>query len=235
MKLIPVVDLKGGVVVAAAGGERARYRRLSSPLCTSGRLEDAVAALLAFATEPEIYIADIDAIIGNGGNLDAIHDLCATRPDAKIWLDAGVGDVASAEIAGRPANSLVVVGSETLRGAGDLEAITNRFADRAALSLDFRGDKFLGPASVLANSSTWPQQVIVMTLAEVGHRRGPHLSRIKKIVDVAGDRQVLAAGGVRNVEDFKDLKRAGAAGALVATALHQGQIKTGDLEEIAGL
>jgi phosphoribosylformimino-5-aminoimidazole carboxamide ribotide isomerase len=40
---------------------------------------------------------------------------------------------------------------------------------------------------------------------------------------------------VRGREDLVSLHEAGAAGALVATALHEGKIKAGDLREIAGL
>jgi phosphoribosylformimino-5-aminoimidazole carboxamide ribotide isomerase len=103
------------------------------------------------------------------------------------------------------------------------------------LSLDFRGDAFLGPARLLASAGTWPHRVIVMTLARVGTGGGPDFTRLDEIIGRAGpSRQVYAAGGVRNMDDLKRLRDLGVAGALVATALHTGQIKTGDLEEIAG-
>jgi phosphoribosylformimino-5-aminoimidazole carboxamide ribotide isomerase len=76
--------------------------------------------------------------------------------------------------------------------------------------------------------------LIVMTLARVGTGGGPDLAKIGGIVRRAGDRRVYAAGGVRGLPDLLALRDIGAAGALVATALHRGQIKTGDLEEIAG-
>jgi phosphoribosylformimino-5-aminoimidazole carboxamide ribotide isomerase len=47
-------------------------------------------------------------------------------------------------------------------------------------------------------------------------------------------RRVYAAGGVRDMDDVRALRDAGASGVLVATALHEGKIKAGDLEEIAG-
>ena len=54
-------------------------------------------------------------------------------------------------------------------------------------------------------------------------------------VSRAGGRRIYAAGGVRDRADMIALHAAGAAGVLVATALHAGTIKAGDLEEIAGL
>jgi phosphoribosylformimino-5-aminoimidazole carboxamide ribotide isomerase len=46
------------------------------------------------------------------------------------------------------------------------------------------------------------------------------------------DLELLAGGGVRNANDLRTLQRAGAAGALVATALHGGVIGA---RELAGL
>jgi phosphoribosylformimino-5-aminoimidazole carboxamide ribotide isomerase len=104
------------------------------------------------------------------------------------------------------------------------------------LSLDFRGDEFLGPRALLEDSFLWPDRVIVMTLARVGTGGGPDLARVRDIARRAGTaRRVYAAGGVRGPADLRALRSEGAAGALVATALHEGKIKAGDLHEIAGL
>jgi phosphoribosylformimino-5-aminoimidazole carboxamide ribotide isomerase len=88
---------------------------------------------------------------------------------------------------------------------------------------------------VLDESQYWPDALIVMTLARVGSGEGPDLDRVADIAARADGRLVYAAGGVRERSDIKALRRAGAAGVLVATALHRGKLKAGDLEEIAGL
>ena len=44
--------------------------------------------------------------------------------------------------------------------------------------------------------------------------------------------ELLAGGGVRDAGDLRALARAGAAGALVATALHGGAIGAADLEAL---
>lgn len=118
-----------------------------------------------------------------------------------------------------------VLGSESLRDADVLRA---RPPD--ILSLDFRGDDFLGPPGLLGAPELWPRRVIVMTLARVGAGTGPDLERLAAVIDRAGpDRLIYAAGGVRSEDDLNELRALGAAGALIATALHNGQIKTGDL------
>ena len=103
------------------------------------------------------------------------------------------------------------------------------------LSLDFRRAEFLGSPLLLAERMSWPDRVIAMTLDRVGSGEGPDVQRLGQIAAAAGLRRVYAAGGLRDAADLNAARAAGAAGALVATALHTGQIKAGDLEEIAGL
>jgi phosphoribosylformimino-5-aminoimidazole carboxamide ribonucleotide (ProFAR) isomerase len=103
------------------------------------------------------------------------------------------------------------------------------------LSLDFRGDDFIGPPALLQRPHLWPARVIVMTLARVGADGGPDLARIAQIANLAPQAQVYAAGGIRDIADLRAARAAGAHGALIASALHAQKIKADDLEEITGL
>jgi phosphoribosylformimino-5-aminoimidazole carboxamide ribotide isomerase len=88
---------------------------------------------------------------------------------------------------------------------------------------------------LLEDTTLWPERIIAMTLARVGSGEGPDLDRIAAIAAKAGEsRRVYAAGGIRHRADIEAARAAGAAGALVATALHAGTITAGDLFEIAG-
>ena len=71
-----------------------------------------------------------------------------------------------------------------------------------------------------------------MTLARVGSGAGPDLERLSAIRSIAQDREIYAAGGVRDTVDLKALKAAGVSGALIATALHERRIVRADLEAI---
>ncbi len=106
--------------------------------------------------------------------------------------------------------------------------------EAAVLSLDFRGTTFLGPPEVLERAALWPRDVIVMALAAVGTGSGPDFARLQDVVGRGQGRTVFAAGGVTSALDLRQLATLGVKGALVATALHNGQIKARDLEEIAG-
>ena len=55
---------------------------------------------------------------------------------------------------------------------------------RWVLSLDFRGDDFLGPRDILDRDDLWPERIIVMTLARVGAASGPDVARVAEIVQL---------------------------------------------------
>lgn len=271
MQVIPVVDIRGGVAVAAVRGDRARYRPLETPLAPSTADPVAVAlglrTLFPFCT---LYIADLDGIEGRGADTAMHERLAAAWPGAELWIDdggsgsenAGVGippllssPTGGEERSGQPLARQVpspwrgglgwgeprrpkvivshVLGSESLTSLDEYEHAREQTGPAAPLSLDFRGDQFIGPQGLLEDATLWPQRVIVMTLARVGSGEGPDLARLGSIITRAGPREVYAAGGVRNVEDLHALRGIGAAGALIASALHQGAIAAVDLERFA--
>ena len=67
-----------------------------------------------------------------------------------------------------------------------------------------------------------------MTLNNVGSNAGPDITRLQGLQQLNLARKkpanLFAAGGVRNIEDLLSLKQLGVAGALVASALHNGEI-----------
>ncbi len=229
MDVIPVIDVRHGVAVHARQGQRDQYKPVETPLARGSDPVAVARGFLALFPFRSIYVADLDGIEGRGRHEGLAARLTALLPGVEFWIDGGIsGDAAAAR-----AGVLPVVGSESLAD-DDLERLRKEPGGLFALSLDFRGDSFVGPQALLDDAALWPERVIVMTLARVGAGDGPDLQRIAAIVARAGARRVYAAGGVRHLVDLKALRGAGASGALVATALHAGTITAGDLIEIAG-
>ena len=62
MQIIPVIDVMGGIVVHASGGDRAHYQPLKSILTSSCDPFEVITDLLAWHDFKKVYIADLDAI-----------------------------------------------------------------------------------------------------------------------------------------------------------------------------
>jgi HisA/HisF family protein len=217
--VIPVIDLKGGSVVHARAGNRADYRPIETPLGAANDPGTIARALLAITGGAILYVADLDAIAGDGDHFRLCQRLADALPGIELWIDAGFADAAAAA-RWRPLGATLVVGSESLLSVETWQDLRATFGQSLVLSLDFTPDGFLGAASLLSERALWPDQVIVMSLGRVGTNAGPDIVRLKVILELAGARAVFAAGGVRDVGDLAAVVAAGAQGAVIATALH---------------
>ena len=72
-----------------------------------------------------------------------------------------------------------------------------------------------------------------MTLDRVGKHYGPDLERLRQLRNSAPLTALYAAGGVRNPDDLHTLQATGCAGALLASALHDGRLSTSQLADFS--
>jgi HisA/HisF family protein len=233
MEVIPVIDLKDGVVVHARMGKRSAYAPIETPLSPTSRPTDVARGLLSIFPFKKFYVADLNAIENKDNNNAALKRLSLDFPELVFWVDAGIADVHHAQRWFEAGLGHLVLGSETQRDSDLISFLCRN--NRTILSLDFRGDAFLGPASLLNEANIWPTNVIVMTLARVGSASGPDMNWLTTIKSRAANRQVYAAGGVRDANDLASLAAAGIAGALVATSLHNGKLTGAQIARLSGL
>jgi HisA/HisF family protein len=241
MRVIPVIDLKGGVAVHAVRGDRERYRPLRSRIAAGPDPVDVTRAVRdAFALD-ELYVADLDAIAGGPGHPDLI---AALAREARVMADAGAADAAAVGRLLELGVARVIVGTESLPGAAAFERLRADLPGAPlVLSLDLRGGRVLSPDPALAAAGAaealarltgaGAREAIVLDLARVGSGEGPDIALLRDLHARFPDVALLAGGGVRDAADLRALAGAGAAGALVATALHGGAIAPGDLRAIA--
>jgi HisA/HisF family protein len=231
MRIVPVIDLKGGIVVHARRGQRADYAPLRSPLVDGCQPVAVARALCAAGHSGTMYVADLDALAG--APVD-VHTLAALSAVAELWVDAGATtrERAAALAGARVARNVVGTESLGVGGSGDPED-TDASPPRV-LSVDLRGGRLISPRSELAGrdpSAAAPlatalgvSELIVIDLARVGSGSGPPLGAVAELAAALPGLAIYAGGGVRDHDDLRALESAGAAGALVATALHEGRV-----------
>jgi HisA/HisF family protein len=244
MRVVPVIDLKDGTAVHAVRGQRQRYRLVRSVIAgDDGGAGGPVSLARAFRSElglDELYVADLDAISREGEHSSTIEALAR---EARVMVDAGVSEPERARALLDLGVHRVVVGTETLTGPDALDRLLAELPDGAVvLSADLRDGHALSPDPQLAGLSALDvvarlhraglREAIVLDLARVGSGAGPDVRLIAEIHAAFPDLELLAGGGVRDVEDLRALADAGAAGALVATALHGGVIGPRELAEL---
>jgi len=233
VKVIPVIDILNGVAVHAVKGNRKEYKPLKSVLSESADSQDVAKAFqkLGFA---EVYLADLNAIMGNDDNFSVVKRI-AKATGLQLMIDAGVNEIAKAKRLIQLGASKIVVGTETLTSIGFVEeAIRTLGPQRVVVSLDMKNGQLLSklnpcelsdPIDVLLKlQRIGLTQAILLDLARVGSREGVAMAFLKKVLECVS-LQVFVGGGVRDIDDLIKLNKLGVSGALVATALHSGKIK----------
>lgn len=228
---IPVIDLSADQVVHARGGKREAYAPVESILCDSSEPCDVVTGLLNLYPFTHLYIADLDAIRGQGDQFDLVQALCRRFPDLRVWVDPGIDDRTSLRRWLDTGLATPVLGSESLRDTGILSALPA--PDSAVLSLDYRGERLLDAAGVRHRTRQWPARVIAMCLDRVGSDRGPAVERLRRLQNTAPRAAIYAAGGIRDLRDIQRLRDMGLAGVLLASALHDGRLGAAQLRALS--
>lgn len=228
MEIIPVIDILGGRAVHAKRGLRESYRPLSARLCPDGNPLSLATRLLALYPFEKIYLADLDALMGKGSNFELVQDLMSGFPNVEFWIDQGLSNWRF-QNHDRP-NWMRVLGSESLIES-DLDPI-KLDSEPFLLSLDFTESGLLGPKLLIEDDGLWPQQVILMSLSCVGSNEGPDWERCEYFATLWPRHQFIAAGGVRGEQDLLRLASLGFAGALCASALHNGSLDRAAIERV---
>jgi phosphoribosylformimino-5-aminoimidazole carboxamide ribotide isomerase len=239
MLILPVIDLQAGQVVHGRAGRRQEYRPLVSRLTSSSQPVDVARAFRDHFGLAELYLADLDAI---AGATPGQATYAALRSQGfRLWVDAGVRDLASAERLFTWGVEKIVVGLETVDGPDALAQICREIeGQRVVFSLDLNEGRPLG------NVTAWPgkhvlsiaaeaigygvRRLIVLDLAQVGMGKGTGTEELcRNLAAEYPDLEVVAGGGIRDVADLHRLKQLGVRAALVASALHDGRLRREDL------
>jgi phosphoribosylformimino-5-aminoimidazole carboxamide ribotide isomerase len=255
VRIIPVIDLLGGLVVRGIGGRRDEYRPVVSQIAADAQPASVADAFRKLGYH-EVYVADLDAIAGHDPAWSQYEALAAAG--LQLWVDAGMAIPFSAEGVGgwfreecgldapahsqnrraTPAHSLhrVVVGLESLPGIETLDQILTAVGpDRLVFSLDLKRGAPRTTIHEWRNHSALAiarevlelgiRHLIMLDLADVGEARGSStISLCRQVRALDADVELIAGGGVRNRADLDALADAGCIAALVASALHDGQL-----------
>lgn len=242
-RIIPVVDLKGGIVVRGMKGERENYEPIQSKLTPSCMFLDVLQAFHQHFGFTEFYIADLDALMTNGekNQLSLLPRKNELRFSSTLMLDAGIRDLKSTAEVLESGVEKVIIGTETLLSPEELEDIVKCYgAHRLVISIDTQASRVISPSPQIEDltppeamrifKKTGIQEFILLQLGKVGTREGLNKRLIRDCLNALGPKNdspetLLLGGGISGSEDLKWLADHGVGGALVATILHDGRFQ----------
>lgn len=240
MKIIPVMDILDGVVVHAIRGKRSQYQPLKSALCNSSE-PLAVASAFKVYGFTELYVADLDSIIGKGENFDVLQQI-SEMTRLNLIVDAGVSEIEEARRLFCFKASKVVVGTETLPSIDFLKEVIECFGNnKIIVSLDLNNGELLSESESVRSLDVFAlvnkfqelgvKELILLDLARVGSCEGVDLSFLKRLLDGLKMR-LFVGGGVREISDLITIRDMGVSGVLMATALHSKLVSVESLQHV---
>lgn len=252
MKIIPVLDVAGGVAVHARAGDRQRYQRVRSALAPDAD-GDVVTLLRAFRDvlgADECYVADLDAIQGGAVQRRKLQELATIESSfaGSLLVDAGTTRPAGALEVLSCGAAEIVVGLESLHAFADLAAIVEQVGpSRVTFSLDLRlGSPILHPAlqdafgaapdacSLAAQAAdAGVRALLLLDIGRVGTGCGVDLGLLATLRRRFPAQRLLAGGGVLTRGDLERIRDAGSDAVLVASAIHAGRIGAAEVAALA--
>lgn len=223
MRCIFVLDILNGAVVHAVRGERSRYEPIDSYsriVSTSRPL-----SILSELEPAEVYVADLNRLMGEGDNLATIGEISART---RTMADIGITKIS--DLTTLPGAACPILGTETASLGLIKEAARH---GKIVVSIDMKSGKVLtrdpllagrAPLDVLQVLNDLPlEAVILLELSRVGTSLGLDGEFLERAAAMSRHPLILG-GGVKGEEDLLALEGMGFSGALMATAVHNGSI-----------
>ena len=226
--MIPSIDVRGGRVVRLVRGDYKHETVFADDPAV-------VVAAFADAGAHRVHVVDLDAARGapdaasSAATAEAVAALAARGVDVQVG--GGVRDRDTAQRWVDAGASYVVVGSLAVRDPQAAAELCAALPGRVLLGLDVRDGRVRaegwtqagGDAAELLDAwSAWPAAGLVHTeIDRDGTKSGPALG-VLAAVCTRYPGPVIASGGVTTLDDVAACAEAGAAGAIVGRALHDG-------------
>ena len=232
----PAIDLRRGRVVRLMQGDPGRETKYADdPLSVARRWKEAGAAWL--------HVVNMDGAFDEHSqqNQAALERILTTG--LRVQFGGGVRDFATLRRALDLGVSRVVIGTAAVENPALVEeALRILGPERIAVGIDARKGKVrthgwreAAPITAVELASQWAAQgvrwVIFTDVSRDGMGSGLNVETTAHLAQTTG-LNVIASGGVANLEDVRQAYQAGLSGVIIGRALYEGQVALEDALEV---
>ena len=228
MEVIPAVDIMKGRVVRLVKGDPISvksYESLGDPVSIAKKWEAEGAQT--------VHIIDLDAALNLGSNARVVEDVVSSVKVA-TQVGGGLRHLETARALLDMGVERVILGSLAFADQRAVKTLLNEYgANRVIVALDHLNGSVMVKGwtssteiavdeAMLIFSRIGARFFLATSIERDGTTSGPDLDILKVLSSL--NVSVMAAGGIRNVEDILALKRLGLLGVVIGRALYEGQI-----------
>lgn len=231
MLILPAIDIKGGECVRLVKGDFGTAQKVAANAVETARFFESCGAKF-------IHIVDLDgALEGRQVNRNLILKI-AKAVNVSVEVGGGIRDMDIADDYLNNGISRVILGSAALKNQKFLMDAVDKYDERIAVGIDARNGtvKFSGwlensqfdyifLAKMVENIGV--KYIIFTDIDRDGTLEGPNLEQLVNLKNEVKC-NIIASGGIRDIEDIKALKAVGMYGAICGKSVYSGTL---DLKE----
>lgn len=227
MIIFPAIDIKDGRCVRLVQGQFTDVTTYSdNPVEMALKFEQLGAQYL--------HVVDLDgARLGEPQNIAVISEM-AVKLGIPVQLGGGIRTIEMMEIVLCKGIQRVILGTSAVNNPNLVKKAVQTFENNLAVAIDAKNgmvaiegwaktSEFTAIGFARKMQELGAKTIIYTDISRDGMLTGPNLKAMEEMVR-AVDVEVIASGGVKSIEDIKNLKDIGVAGAIVGKALYTGDV-----------
>jgi phosphoribosylformimino-5-aminoimidazole carboxamide ribotide isomerase len=237
MIIYPAIDIMGGRCVRLVQG------RFSDETVYSDHPVEMALKFEQMGAQ-YIHVVDLDgARLGRPQNTAIISEM-AVNLGIPVQLGGGIRSIETIEIILCKGIERVILGTSAVNDPELVKTAVRSFGNNLAVAIDAKDEmvaiegwaktsEFTAVGFARKMEELGARVIIYTDISRDGTLTGPNLRAMEEMVKAVGI-DVIASGGITSIQDIKDLKNIGVAGAIVGKALYTGDIDLREAIEAAG-
>ena len=237
MKILPAIDLKDGKCVRLKKGDFGTVHQVAEDPVTVAKIFTAAGAKM-------IHMVDLDGALNGVRKNGEIVRSVASAVDAKIELGGGMRTMEDLDAADKLGVFRFVIGSAAVSDRTFVADAVRTYGVRIAVGIDAGGG--------MVRTHGWTQgsgldavifakemeqlgvQTVIFTDIETdGMLSGPPLKKLRALRSAVGC-EIVASGGVKDLDDIRALKMFGMDAAIIGKAYYAGTIDLAEAVRLGG-
>ncbi|MHC6179498.1 1-(5-phosphoribosyl)-5-[(5-phosphoribosylamino)methylideneamino]imidazole-4-carboxamide isomerase [Clostridium sp. JNZ X4-2] len=229
MLILPAIDLRDGKCVRLYQGKFEKSEIVG---------EDPVKVALSFKEKGAEYIHMVDldgALYGKMKNAEIISKVVKAA-EIPVELGGGIRNLNSVEQILKLGISRVILGTSALQNPDFVKRAVKEYGEKIAVGIDAKEGKVAVNGWVDVSTVEYTdfarqvedmgvRTIIFTDISKDGTLKGPNLEQLFKIKNaVSCNCNIIASGGIKNIDDLKDIDKIGLYGAITGKAIYTGNI-----------
>lgn len=190
-----------------------------------------------------VHMVDLDgARLGEPQNIAVISEV-AVKLGIPVQLGGGIRSIEMMEIILCKGIQRIILGTSAVKDPNLVKRAVQTFGNNLAIGIDARDgmvaiegwartSDFTAIGFAKKMQELGAKTIIYTDISRDGMLTGPNLKAMEEMVK-AVEVEVIASGGVGKLEDIKNLKEVGVAGAIVGKALYTGDVDLAEAIRVA--